>query len=146
MGNLQGLVYKKGQGGVTKATVTLVFNNEDASTSPVGYEEYPEITVTRQVVLNGKNKYLINGHAAQQARVLSLFHSVGLNVNNPHFHIMQGRITKVVKMKPPEILAMLEEAAGTSYFESKRASALKTIEKKQAKVQEIEEVRYASNE
>jgi|TARA_B100001142_G_scaffold311779_1_gene346494 chromosome segregation ATPase len=37
---------------------------------------------------------------------------VQLNVNNPHFLIMQGRITKVLNMKPPEILGMLEEAAG----------------------------------
>jgi hypothetical protein len=36
-------------------------------------------------------------------------------VNNPHFLIMQGRITKVLNMKPPEILAMIEEAAGTRY-------------------------------
>ena len=36
-----------------------------------------------------------------------------LNVNNPHFLIMQGRITKVLNMKPPEILGLLEEAAGT---------------------------------
>ena len=28
-------------------------------------------------------------------RVQNLFHSVSLNVNNPHFLIMQGRITKV---------------------------------------------------
>jgi structural maintenance of chromosome 2 len=34
----------------------------------------------------------------------NLFHSVQLNVNNPHFLIMQGRITKVLNMKPPEIL------------------------------------------
>jgi len=27
--------------------------------------------------------------------VQNLFHSVQLNVNNPHFLIMQGRITKV---------------------------------------------------
>ena len=39
----------------------------------------------------------------------NLFHSVQLNVNNPHFLIMQGRITKVLNMKPAEILSMLEE-------------------------------------
>jgi len=44
-----------------------------------------------------------------RSRVQNLFHSVQLNVNNPHFLIMQGRITKVLNMKPPEILSMLEE-------------------------------------
>jgi hypothetical protein len=49
----------------------------------------------RQVVVGGKNKYLINGQAVQASQVQNLFHSVQLNVNNPHFLIMQGRITKV---------------------------------------------------
>ncbi len=48
-GSLQDLVYKQGQAGVTKATVTLVFSNTDKLQSPMGYEQYDEITVTRQV-------------------------------------------------------------------------------------------------
>ena len=76
----------------------------------MGYEHFDKISVTRQVVIGGKNKYLINGHAVQASQVQNLFHSVQLNVNNPHFLIMQGRITKVLNMKPMEILSMLEEA------------------------------------
>jgi structural maintenance of chromosome 2 len=135
--SLQELVYKQGQAGVTKATVSIVFDNSDRSRSPLGYEDSPEITVTRQIVVGGRNKYLINGHVAQPSRVQTLFHSVQLNVNNPHFLIMQGRITKVLNMKPPEILSMLEEAAGTRMYEMKKESALKTLEKKQNKVDEI---------
>jgi structural maintenance of chromosome 2 len=192
VGNLQELVYKQGQAGVTKATVTIVFNNADAAASPVGYESHKEIVVTRQVqstkinihyfplpltttplhhhyttpepspqvVIGGKNKYLINGHVVQQSQVRTcyipcttpplhpfttpplhpittpplhhfsttpphhpapppqvqnMFHSVQLNVNNPHFLIMQGRITKVLSMKPEETLGMIEEAAGTRF-------------------------------
>jgi len=40
-------------------------------------------------------------------------------------------------MKPPEILSMLEEAAGTRMYENKKEAALKTLEKKQTKVDEI---------
>lgn len=67
--NLQELVYKNGQAGVTKATVTLTFNNEDKANSPVGYDSYDEITITRQVVIGGKNKYLLNGYNIQSNRV-----------------------------------------------------------------------------
>jgi len=56
-----------------------------------------------QVITGGKNKYLINGSNVQNNRVKDLFCSVQLNVNNPHFLIMQGRITKVLNMKPPEV-------------------------------------------
>ncbi|MEQ2167611.1 hypothetical protein GOODEAATRI_005779, partial [Goodea atripinnis] len=77
------------------------------------------------VVIGGRNKYLINGVNANNTRVQDLFCSVGLNVNNPHFLIMQ-------------ILAMIEEAAGTRMYECKKISAQKTIEKKEAKLKEIQ--------
>lgn len=74
------------------------------------------------------------------SRVQNLFHSVQLNVNNPHFLIMQGRITKVLNMKPPEILGLLEEAAGTKMYETKKQAATRTLDKKQVKVDEINKV------
>lgn len=43
-------------------------------------------------------------------------------------------------MKPPEILSMLEEAAGTRMYETKKEAALKTLEKKQGKVDEIDKL------
>jgi len=137
VGNLSELVYKQGQAGVTKASVTVVFNNEDKQRSPVGYEEHDKITITRQIIIGGRNRYLLNSHNVQQNQIQNLFHSVSLNVNNPHFLIMQGRITKVINMKPQETLGMIEEAAGTRMYENKKTGALRTLEKKQNKVDEI---------
>ena len=48
--SLQELVYKQGQAGITKATVSIIFNNEDKQNSPVGFEHDDKITVTRQVL------------------------------------------------------------------------------------------------
>ncbi|XP_014811914.1 PREDICTED: structural maintenance of chromosomes protein 2 [Calidris pugnax] len=138
--NLQDLVYKNGQAGITKATVSITFDNTDKKLSPLGFEANDEITVTRQVVIGGRNKYLINGVNASNSRVQDLFCSVGLNVNNPHFLIMQGRITKVLNMKPAELLAMVEEAAGTRMYECKKAAVQKTIEKKETKLKAIQTV------
>lgn len=47
--NLQDLIYKRGQAGITKASVTIVFDNSDREKSPVGFETYKQVTVTRQV-------------------------------------------------------------------------------------------------
>ncbi|KAL6717248.1 Structural maintenance of chromosomes protein 2 [Lecanora helva] len=138
--NIQDLIYKRGQAGVTKASVTIIFDNRDKTKAPIGFEEYGQISVTRQIVLGGTSKYLINGHRAQQQTVQNLFQSVQLNINNPNFLIMQGRITKVLNMKPVEILAMIEEAAGTRMFEDRRDKAFKTMGKKEMKVQEITEL------
>ncbi|KAJ3192339.1 Structural maintenance of chromosomes protein 2 [Irineochytrium annulatum] len=138
--NLADLVYKRGQAGVNKATVTIVFNNEDEEKSPPGWKNHKQLTVTRQIVVGGRNKYLINGAVKTQQDVTKLFHSVQLNVNNPHFLIMQGRVTKVLNMKPEEILAMIEEAAGTRMYEDRKEVALKTMAKKDTKVAEITDI------
>lgn len=135
--NLQDLIYKRGQAGVTKASVTIVFDNSDREKSPMGFEDQAHISVTRQIVMGGTSKYLINGHRAQQQSVQQLFQSVQLNINNPNFLIMQGRITKVLNMKSSEILALIEEAAGTRMFEERREKAIKTMAKKEKKVEEI---------
>lgn len=135
--NLQDLIYKRGQAGVTKASVTIVFDNSDKKNSPIGFETHPKISITRQIILGGVSKYLINGHRAQQQTVLQLFQSVQLNINNPNFLIMQGKITKVLNMKPQEILSLIEEASGTRMFEDRREKAERTMAKKETKLQEI---------
>jgi structural maintenance of chromosome 2 len=90
--------------------------------------------------MGGRTKYIINGHNAQQQTVQNLFQSVQLNINNPHFLIMQGRITKVLNMKHTEILSMVEEAAGTKMFEDRKNKAIATIAKKERKVEEINKI------
>lgn len=49
---------------------------------------------------------------------------------------MQGKITKVLNMKPSEILSLIEEAAGTKMFEDRREKAERTMSKKETKLQE----------
>ncbi|KAL0228762.1 hypothetical protein GEMRC1_013382 [Eukaryota sp. GEM-RC1] len=134
------LIYKSGQAGITKASVTLFFDNSDSATAPTGYTNETEMIIARELSVGGRNKYWINGTLRKQGQVHDLFQSVGLNVNNPHFLIMQGTITRVMNKKPAEILAMLEEAAGTRMFETKKTQSLKTLENKQKKVLEIDDI------
>ncbi|KAF8621947.1 hypothetical protein AX15_007380 [Amanita polypyramis BW_CC] len=90
-----------------------------------------------QIAIPNVSKYLLNGHKAQQGQIQTLFQSVQLNINNPNFVIMQGRITKVLNMRPQEILGLVEEAAGTRMFEERKDKAKKTMSKKEKRVQEI---------
>lgn len=48
---------------------------------------------------------------------------------------------QVLNMKPPEILALLEEASGTKMFEKKKQLSQKQMDKKEARLQEIDKVR-----
>lgn len=136
--NLRELIYKNGATGINKASVTITFDNSNKEQSPTGYEQYDEIVIRREVNLNSRSKYWINGFAAQNNQVSDLFHSVQLNIQNPHFLIMQGRITKVLNMKPFEILAMVEEATGVSLYETKKKQTQSIIEKKESHLRSID--------
>ncbi|XP_061486139.1 structural maintenance of chromosomes protein 2-like [Rhineura floridana] len=136
--NLQGLVYKNGQAGITEATVSITFDNFDKKRSPLGFEKHDEVTVTRQVVIGGRNKYLINGvNANNFVVVIILFLPISLHILSPHTLEICGQISKIFNMKPPEILAVIEKADGTRMYECKKIVAQKTIEKKEAKLKEI---------
>jgi hypothetical protein len=65
-----------------------------ARSAVTGAPPPPALSASRahaQVAIGGRSKYLINGRTATTTRVQNLFHSVQLNVNNPHFLIMQVR-------------------------------------------------------
>ena len=89
--NLQELIYKQGNAGVTKASVTIVFDNTNKKTSPPILVGEDKIVITRQI-FDGKSKYVLNGKVETGDKIKSLFMQVQLNVNNPHFLVMQGRI------------------------------------------------------
>ncbi|CAF5014979.1 unnamed protein product [Rotaria sp. Silwood1] len=133
---LSDFIYKQGTAGVTRASVSIMFDNRNKEQAPDGYKMFDELTVTR-IVESNKSKYLLNGKNATQSAIHDLFKSVSLNVNNPRFLILQGQVTKVSKSKPQEILGLIEEAAGTRMYDQKKAEALKTIAKKDDKLKEI---------
>ena len=76
---------------MTKASVTIKFDNRNKAQSPSGYENFDQISVSRSIE-NNKMKCYINGKTSTGEQVRQLFLSVKLNINNPHFLIMQGRI------------------------------------------------------
>ena len=134
---LQELVYKQGHSGVTQAEVTIVFDNKNKDKSPPTLLSWDAVTV-RRVVCDGSSKYYINGKVETQDKVKTLFTSIQLNINNPQFLVLQGRISKIIQTSPTDLLSLLVEAAGLSLFDIKKAEALKRIQKKQAKVDEIQ--------
>lgn len=135
--SLTELIYKQGQAGVTKASVTLVLNNEDPMQSPPGYESYHILEITRQIFKNGTTKYLLNGTVSKLKVIKHLFRSAGLNVDNPTFLVLQGRVTSILSMKPIELLGLVEECAGTTIYDSNRNEAVKIFSAKESKLQEV---------
>lgn len=119
---MQDVIYKSGQAGILTATVSLTFDNRDKLRSAPQYKHIDKIIISREVEIGSNNIYRISGVIVPAKKIADFFNSLQMNVNNPHFIIMQGRITKVLNMKPREILSMVEEAAGTKMYESKKRS------------------------
>ena len=133
------LIYKNGNAGIQRASVTLEFVNDDEASAPPGYsvEDFPEISIARQVICGGKQKFFLNGRIAQQSTIKAFFHSVSMNVDNPHFLVLQGTVHKLLNMKPVEVLSWIEEAAGTRMFDARKRVAEHMIMSKDKKLQEI---------
>ncbi|GIQ89925.1 structural maintenance of chromosomes Smc2, partial [Kipferlia bialata] len=129
-----------GQGGISKAHVTLVIDNTDKKHSPLGYSQHSELRISREINMQGASKYRLNGKATKAKTIQDLFVSVHLNVNNPHFLIMQGRVMQMVNSKPLELLGLIEEAAGTRAFDTERKRAETKITSKDKRLAEVEAI------
>ncbi|XP_027205374.2 structural maintenance of chromosomes protein 2-like [Dermatophagoides pteronyssinus] len=134
---LNDLIYKNGHAGVTKASVIMEIDNSDNKFSHSDYSNSPVIVVRREINTKNQSKYYIDGFCVTKEKLMDFFQLVSLNIQNPHFLIMQGKIVKVVSMKPTEILSMIEEAVGVSVYEHKKKQNLARIEKCDNSLNEI---------
>ncbi|TBU09217.1 structural maintenance of chromosomes protein [Hamiltosporidium magnivora] len=123
--------------------VTLIFNNYEKSLSPVGYVNYDVLNIMRCVDEEGKSKYFLNGHPCTNSTISKLFSSTGLGImkgsSYPHFVVMQGHITKILSMKSNDLYNLIQETAGTRFYESEKEKSLVILQKKEKKLKEASE-------
>ncbi|CUG84675.1 structural maintenance of chromosome protein, putative [Bodo saltans] len=133
------LIYRAGAAGVQSARVTIEFINDDPRTAPSGYPvtEYPIITIGRQTQIGGKQRYFFMNRLSDQAKIKHFFQNIHLNVDNPHFMVLQGTVHKLIGMKSSDILALVEEAVGTKVFDVRRRTAENLIRGKERRLEEI---------
>ena len=59
-----------------------------------------------------------------------MFKSIGLNIDNPEtFYVGQGKITKIAGFKPEDLVTLVNEAAGTAYYEEVASKSTKLLDK-----------------
>ncbi|CCW69049.1 unnamed protein product [Phytomonas sp. Hart1] len=135
------LIFRAGTTGVHAARVTIEFINDDPATAPPGYscEDYPIITVGRQIKIGGKQQFFLNNAVSMQSKVKRFFESNSLNVDNPHFMVLQGTVHKLIDMRSQVLLSLIEEAVGTKAFDHRRRVAETLIRNKEKKMLEIDQ-------
>jgi structural maintenance of chromosome 2 len=134
---LQDLIYKDAKNVGKTARVEITFGTKNIKNGHLKSKIVNGLCITRKILWNGKNKYLFNGQQIEPSKILNFFYSINININNPHFLVRQGHITKVSQMTSFELLALVENAVGTKLYETKRKKASEIIQKKQQKLGEI---------
>ena len=103
------------------AEVTALLDNSDGS-APADYGAFGEIAVTRRLFRSGESEYSINRVPCRLRDIVELF--LGTGVGNKSYSIIgQGRVEELVNSKPEDRRRIIEEAAGTSRFKSRRQAA-----------------------
>ena len=98
---LQDLIYKRGQAGITKASVTIVFDNSD-NRFPTGHDE----VILRRTIGLKKDEYSLDKKSASKADVMNLLESAGFSKSNPYYIVPQGRVRHLFVDRLP-LLTML---------------------------------------
>jgi chromosome segregation protein len=89
------------------AEVELVLDNSDETLAV----DYTEISIARRMYRDGRNEYLLNGSVCRRMDIMDVLHDAGLGAG-AHSIISQGSLEEVLKSKPVERRALIEEAAG----------------------------------
>jgi structural maintenance of chromosome 2 len=136
-GTLDDLIYKNEKTKNEFASVSLILKDRNFSKKLFGFIDTDKISITRKIINGGKNKYFLNGENVNPGKILNFLYSINININNPHFFIRQGHITRIAKMNSNELLQTVESAFGIKLYATKKKNALTLINKKSDKVEEI---------
>lgn len=115
-----------------EASVELVFDNSDKTFSI----EKNEISIKRIVRKNGQSIYKINDDTKTRQDILILLAQAGIDPNGFNI-ILQGEIQNFVKMHTEERRKIIEEVSGISIYETRKAKALRELEKTEDKLKEV---------
>ena len=120
------------------AEVSIVFDNEDGR-SPAEYSSLSEIMVTRRLFRSGESEYAINKADCRLKDVIDLF--LGTGVGSKAYSIVeQGKVDELVNSKPEDRRSLIEEAAGTSKYKSRKIVAEKKLERTQQNLLRVSDI------
>ncbi|MBM2803546.1 MAG: chromosome segregation protein [Deltaproteobacteria bacterium] len=120
------------------AEVSIVFDNEHGR-GPAEYSSFSEIMVTRRLFRSGESEYSINKVDCRLKDVVELF--LGTGVGSKAYSIVeQGKVDELVNSKPEERRALIEEAAGTSKYKSRKIVAEKKLERTQQNLLRVTDI------
>ncbi|MEM2883040.1 MAG: chromosome segregation SMC family protein [Nitrososphaerales archaeon] len=142
---LSSLIYESGESRLPSTRVSIVFDNTDKSI-PVDSET---VTVTREMDEKGESTYYLNGKKTTRNVVVEIM-SLALITREGFNVVPQGMVMHISEMHPDDKRRLIEDIAGVSPFDAKKAEALKQLQEADMRLQvamarigEIEQRVYA---
>ncbi len=83
--------------------------------------------ISRSINRAGNSIYRINGKRVTRNEVISLLSSMGISQRGYNF-VLQGEVTRLIKMTPQERRQIIDEMAGVSDYEQKKEEALQKLD------------------
>src|SRR3989338_8414447 len=126
----------------TRASVTIYFNNTDKifKLSSDGGEDinlnYDVISISREVFLDGLNKYILNGTEVRLKDIHNLLASVNLGSSGHHI-ISQGETDRILSANARDRKEMVEDALGLKIYQLKIKDSGRKLERTEANMREV---------
>jgi chromosome segregation protein len=120
------------------AEVSIVFDNEDGR-GPAEFSSYSEIMVTRRLFRSGEAEYLINKTPCRLKDIVEFFLGTGIG-SKAYSIVEQGRVDELVNSKPEDRRIIIEEAAGTSKYKSRKLVAERKLERTQQNLLRVNDI------
>ncbi|MEK7650039.1 MAG: AAA family ATPase [Patescibacteria group bacterium] len=116
-----------------KAEVKLIFDN---SKKQFPYE-FDEVIISRRVIRDGTNEYLLNGSQVRLKDIFQLLSTVGFGSTQHHI-ISQGEVDRILWASPRDRQEMIEEALGLKEYHLKKRDAERKLGETENNLRQID--------
>lgn len=123
------------------ASVELTFEHTQDEHTGIRHELnlYHELSVRRQINVDGKSDYFINGTRCRRRDVVDVFLGTGLGPRS-YSVIQQGMIGRIVDSSPQQLREFIEEAAGVSRYQARREETQKKLLKTRENLERLNDI------
>lgn len=102
-------------------------------------EDGEEISISREMLRDGKNVYRLNNEIVRLKDMLDFF--AGTGAGREFYSIVaQGQIDKITSASPEELRGLIEEAAGIFKYKLKKKETLQKLETTMLNLQRVEDI------
>ena len=118
------------------AFVEVVFDNSD---NRFALEASDEV-VLRRTIGAKKDEFFVQRKRAKKQEVQSLLEGAGFSKSNPYFMVQQGKIQALCTMTDAQRLELLQQVAGTTVYEDKKAESLVKMQENKQSLEKIQTI------